>query len=104
MHLVPGGKLVANSRLGQSLNQAFEAPWFDGQTMNYDAPHLRATTAAICGLMHVDQMPITIPWISGSEMPRVLGRLTPGSPAHWRRVIMDMGDCRPPVMKLREAV
>lgn len=104
MRLVPGGKLIDEGQLGVALKQKFQVAWLDCQPMNYDASYLRASTAAICGLMHVDQMPITIPWISGSEMPRVLGRLTPGSPAHWRRVIMDMGDCRPPVMKLREAV
>ena len=78
--------------------------WWEGGRINFTPHDLPSVTAAICGLMHIDQMPVTIPWISGSELPRVLGRLTPGSPAHWRRVIMDMGDCRPPVMKLREAV
>ena len=101
---IMAGKLRSNSRLANALQQRFDIDWWDGTRINFTPQDLPSVTAAICGLMHIDQMPVTIPWLSGSELPRVLGRLTPGSPAHWRRVIMDMGDCRPPVMKLREAV
>lgn len=101
---ISAGNLQSDSRLVNALQQRFEVNGWDGHRINFTPQDLPSVTAAICGLMHIDQMPVTIPWISGSELPRVLGRLTPGSPAHWRRVIMDMGDCRPPVMKLREAV
>jgi 1,6-anhydro-N-acetylmuramate kinase len=102
--LVPGGGLPAHGLAMAALNRLLDAPWSEGQAINYHPPSLPAVTAAIMALMHLDQMPVTIPWISGSELPRVLGRLTPGSPANWRRVIMEMGDCRPPAMKLREAI
>lgn len=102
--LVAGGMLNQHGLLLSEINQAIANPWLETAGMNYDASYLRSTTASMMGLMHIDQMPVTVPWISGCETPRVLGRLTPGNPGNWRRVIMEMGDCRPPVMKLREAV
>jgi len=102
--LVMGGELARHGLLLSEINQAIGSSWLTTTGMNYDARFLRANAASLAGLMHIDQMPITIPWISGCDTPRVLGRLTPGSPGNWRRVIMEMGDCRPPVMKLRDAV
>ncbi len=101
---VKGGALAHHGLLLSEINQMLDADWVDPADAHYDPEFLRAASAAMAGLMHLDQMPLTIPWLSGAELPRMLGRLTPGSPANWRRVIMEMGDCRPPVMKLREAV
>lgn len=65
---------------------------------------LGCLTAAILGLMHIDQLPANIPWITGADHQRILGSLTPGRPANWRQLVLDMADYCPPAMKLRDAV
>lgn len=70
----------------------------------FSANGLTAVTAAMLGLLHIDQMPANIPWLSGADSQRILGRLTPGRPANWRQLVRAMADFRPPAMKLRDAV
>ena len=65
---------------------------------------LGLATAGLLGLMHIDQFPANVPAITGTMNPRILGRLTPGSPSNWRHLITEMTDYRPPAMKLRDAV
>ncbi len=60
--------------------------------------------SAILGLMFVDQMPANIPWITGAESQKILGRITPGTPANWRQLLREMADFHPPAMRLRDAV
>ena len=69
-----------------------------------DENHVRLATSCVLGLTHIDQLPANLPPITGAEFPRLLGRLTPGRPANWRRLLLEMADYRPPTMKLREAV
>jgi len=75
----------------------------DGMLANY-AEAADATIAGLLGLMALDQLPATIPWINGSCRPRVLGQITPGNPANWRQIILSMADYRPPAMRLRDAI
>jgi hypothetical protein len=56
------------------------------------------------GFLHVDQVPSNLPWISGTEVPRILGILTPGAASRYRSLLIEMSDYRPPVMTLRDAV
>lgn len=63
-----------------------------------------AVVAATHGFLHMDQMPCNLPWITGTDIPRILGRLTPGTPSRYRNLLVEMSDYRPPVMKLREAI
>ncbi len=105
VELVGGGPLDSLVALRAEIERHLpDARWSDLATINYHSASLQATTAAVLGFMHVDQMPATIPWLTGARSPRILGRLTPGSPASFRRLVMEMGDSRPPVMKLRDAV
>ena len=65
---------------------------------------LSASVAAVMAAFFVDQVPSNLPWISNCEVPRILGRIAPGRPACWRRLIEQMADFRPAAMKLREAI
>lgn len=65
---------------------------------------LPGVCSAVLGMMHVDQMPASLPWLTGCLVPRLHGRVTPGRPVHWRRLVSEMADFHPPAMKLREAV
>jgi hypothetical protein len=63
-----------------------------------------AMLVAALGAMHIDQMPASLPWLTGAQTPRILGRLTPGPPHQWRTLVREMADYHPPAMRLREAV
>ena len=67
-------------------------------------PAMAALSGAMLALMHLDQMPGSLPWLTGAQAPRILGRITPGNPANWRRVLMNMADYRPPAMRLKDAI
>jgi hypothetical protein len=54
--------------------------------------------------LFVDQMPANVPLLSGASVQRLLGRITPGTPASWRNLLINMTDSHPPTMKLRDAV
>ena len=60
--------------------------------------------AAILALLHVDHVAGNLPDITGAETPRVLGRLTPGTPVHWRRLLMEMVANKPQMLTLRNAM
>ncbi len=105
LQLVPGGHLKNQGLLINEIDRAIgkhELLTFDH--VGFQPQHGDGVTTAMLGLMHIDQMPADLPWLTGCEFPRVLGRLTPGRPHNWRQVIMEMADFHPPVMKLREAV
>lgn len=82
----PGLAVMADPLMGSSSNQ------------------INSVATAILGVLHVDQMPGNVPALTGAESQRILGRLTPGSPANWRQLIRSMADAQPPTMKLRDAV
>ena len=63
-----------------------------------------AFAAALLGLMHLDQTPGNSPSVTGVDVARVLGRLTPGSPQNHQRLLMHLGAAVPAVRPLRSAV
>jgi anhydro-N-acetylmuramic acid kinase len=60
--------------------------------------------AALLALLHVDHAPANPMSLTGASSPRVLGRLTPGSPTRWHRLLGEMSAHRPAMMPLRSAV
>ncbi len=60
--------------------------------------------AGLLALMHLDQVPGNPPEVTGAEVARVLGRLTPGSPQNWQRLLSDLIGCKPAVRPLRSAL
>lgn len=88
-------------RLAQALPETVVVPCTD-----YDCPSwgMGPLVAATHGFLHVDQVPANLPWISGTEVPRILGTLTPGAAGRYRSLLIEMSDYRPPVMTLRDAV
>lgn len=65
---------------------------------------LAAGSAATLALLHLDQIPANLPELTGASAPRILGRLTPGSPGAWRRLLLDMTIANPATLPLRRAV
>ena len=69
-----------------------------------DLVALKAVLAGMQGFLFIDQMPSSLPWITGCHTPRILGRITKGRPVTWKQLLVEMADYRPPAMKLREAI
>jgi hypothetical protein len=59
---------------------------------------------ALLGLLHLDQIPANATGITGARIPRVLGRLTPGSLTNWNRLVRELANARPSVVALRSAM
>jgi 1,6-anhydro-N-acetylmuramate kinase len=51
---------------------------------------LGAASAAVLALLQIDQTPANHPAITGTAVPRALGRLTPGPPQAWLRLARHM--------------
>lgn len=102
--LVAAGSLDRHGLLQSEIGRQTGLDWWADPEFNFTPASLDAVAAAVAGLLHVDQMAISIPWLTGCSLPRVAGRLTPGNLASFRRLVMEMGDTQPPLMKLRDAV
>jgi hypothetical protein len=104
LEFVAAGQLDQHGLLGSEIGNLNEVCWFADRPFNYRPAGLSSATAAMMGLIHIDQMPLGIPGLTGASNARVAGRLTPGNLAGFRRLIMEMGDTSPPAMRLRDAV
>ncbi|MBN1591561.1 MAG: anhydro-N-acetylmuramic acid kinase [Pirellulales bacterium] len=65
---------------------------------------LEPACIALLALFHLDQVPGNLCSVTGAEIPRVLGHLTPGSPQNWQRLLHYMSGARPTVRPLRSAL
>ena len=64
--------------------------------------HILAASIAALTLLHLWQVPLAPS--QGADKPRVLGRLTPGNPSNWHRVLRVMNEHAPRTLPLREAI
>jgi anhydro-N-acetylmuramic acid kinase len=67
-------------------------------------PYLPSAATALLAALHVDQVPANSLHLTGTERPRVLGRITPGSPANWHDVLAHMAVTLPEKRLLRNAI
>jgi 1,6-anhydro-N-acetylmuramate kinase len=65
---------------------------------------VRAAGVALLANSFIDQLPMSIPELTGNPCPRVLGCLTPGSIVNFRRFVLETSKVTPTVMKLRDAI
>jgi anhydro-N-acetylmuramic acid kinase len=65
---------------------------------------LDPAAVAILAMFHLDQVPANPTSVTGSDLCRVLGRLTPGSPQSWQRLLTDLTGTTPMVRPLRAAL
>ena len=94
--------------VGTFVNQV-QRVWSNAVVSGQSKSHLgngsyKAVLSATLGAMSIDQMPANVPWITGADCQRILGRITPGSPTNWRQLLREMADFQPPAMRLRDAV
>jgi anhydro-N-acetylmuramic acid kinase len=58
---------------------------------------------ALLAQLHLDQIPANHPAVTATDAPRLLGRVTPGSPQAWRRLLAELTPNRPAIRPLRAA-
>lgn len=68
------------------------------------ADHLDAASIAVLAMLHVDQVPANSPSLTGTDAPRILGRVTPGNPINWHNVLANMAHTLPNKLPLRNAI
>jgi len=81
-----------------------ETSWCVPRDLELEDAALGSTQAALLALLHVDHVPANLPQLTGAETPRVLGRLTPGAPFNWHRLLELMAQNKPSMMSLRRAM
>lgn len=70
-----------------------------------NATSLGPVSSAILALLYLDQVPANLPLSTGAEVARVLGRLTPGSPQSWQRLLHELTGVSPTILRpLRSAI
>jgi hypothetical protein len=65
---------------------------------------LAAACTAGLAMLHVEQIPTGGMLQTGASAARVLGRLTPGTPQNWRRLLKLLAEHLPTTMSLRSAM
>ena len=65
---------------------------------------LGPASVALLAMLYLDSIPGNLPAITGAETPRILGRLTPGSPQNWQRFLQSYAGAAPAVRPLRSAI
>lgn len=65
---------------------------------------LEPACAAVLAMCYIDQTPANLPACTGAELPRLLGRLTPGSPQNWQRLLATMHESHSTARPLRAAL
>ena len=72
--------------------------------LGWDGQQLEAASVAMLALMFLDQVPANPTAVTGAEVSRVLGRITPGSPQNWQRLLQKLTGNHSVVRPLRSAI
>ena len=103
--VVVAGRGQHNGMLLRELTQRFAStPVHRLGDLGIEIEAFDPACAAVLAMFFVDQTPGSLPEVTGVDMARVLGRLTPGSPQNWQRLLSAMGASRPAVRPLRSAL
>jgi 1,6-anhydro-N-acetylmuramate kinase len=102
--IVDGPAELAAALARELARRACDVRVFDAWELGAGRWSLKPAGVALLGLLHLDQIPAGTTAITGARVPRVLGRLTPGSLANWHRLIRELAGARPSVVPLRSAV
>jgi len=74
------------------------------ENLGFDPDTLDASAIAVLTSLAVNQIPCNLPHLTGAETERMLGRIIPGSPQNWHKLIQLMATVKPAVRSLRSAV
>jgi anhydro-N-acetylmuramic acid kinase len=72
--------------------------------LGFPGEMLPSVAAALLAQLNFDQTPANLTHLTAARTPRVLGRLTPGSPRNWQRLVRHLAEQKPAVVSLRAAM
>ncbi|MEC9094971.1 MAG: anhydro-N-acetylmuramic acid kinase, partial [Planctomycetota bacterium] len=72
--------------------------------LGFSAETLPSVATAFLANAFIDQLPVSIPELTGNLNPRVLGSMTPGSLVNFRNFVLEISKVTPSIMKLRDAI
>jgi len=101
--LVSGGG-QHNGLLLREIGRLTGLPLLRVDQLDVASTALEPAVVGLLALLHLDQVPANRPEITGAEVPRLLGRLTPGHPQNWRRLLQCCAGQRPAARPLRSAL
>jgi anhydro-N-acetylmuramic acid kinase len=93
-----------NGMLLREITQATEIPLVRLDEATLTSQSLGPACVALLAMLYLDGIPANAAAITGTETPRILGRLTPGSPQNWQRLLQFYTGSVPVVRPLRSAV
>jgi len=102
--LVVAGRGQQNGMLLGEIGRLAELPLVSVDELGVADEAFGSAAAAALALLHVDQIPGNHPAITNTEVSRLLGRITPGSPQSWQRLLAMTSGRVPTVRPLRSAV
>lgn len=100
--LTGGGQ--QNGLLLREIGRLAEVPLVRIAELGLANKTLAPASIAVLAQLYIDQVPANPTAITGTEIPRVLGRLTPGSPQNWQRLLAVAAGSSPAVRPLRSAL
>lgn len=74
------------------------------ESLDYNPHLLDASAIAVLTSFAVNQIPGNLAHLTGAETNRVLGRIIPGSPQNWQKLVQRMASVKPAVRSLRSAM
>lgn len=99
--LTGGGQ--QNGLLLREIARTTQLPLVRLSELNVPDEALGPAVVAVLALLHLDQVPANQTAVTKAEVPRPLGRLTPGSPQNWHRLLQTTAGSSPGLRPLRSA-
>jgi anhydro-N-acetylmuramic acid kinase len=93
-----------NGMLLRELGRLTAAPLVRIASLGIPGEAFEPAGIALLSLLHLDQVPANPTAVTGAEVPRILGRLTPGSPLNWQRLLQSSSGSSSAVRPLRSAI
>jgi anhydro-N-acetylmuramic acid kinase len=101
--LITGGG-QQNGFLLRELSRQVQLPLIRLADLHVPEQGFEAAAAGVLGLLYIDQTPASQTAISRTATPRLLGRLTPGSPQSWKRLLEACAESGQRLRPLRSAM
>lgn len=102
--IVCGGGQHSGMLLGLIAQQFSDSPMHRLGDLGLADAALEPACYAVLAMAHLDQTPANLPRVTGADLSRVLGRLTPGSPQSWQHLLCVVADAHPTIRPLRGAL
>jgi anhydro-N-acetylmuramic acid kinase len=93
-----------NGLLLRELTRLIKTPLIHDADLHMPPLALEPAAIGVLALLYMDQVPASHTAISKTETPRLLGRLTPGSPQTWQKLLETCAANSPAVRPLRAAM